>query len=307
MRFEEHHPMILLAYFVMVILCGMYYNHPVFLLLSFLSSFSYWSYWRIKKTANTKNASCLQTGTGIFWRFFFLVACIVLFAGYYGYGNHFGTTYLMKNRIGNYITLEALIYGIVIGMRIAIILMWMGCVHQVMTADKIVYLFGRISPRLSLYIAISLRTVPRIKEQARKINDAQSSIGKGMSQGNVIMRFRNGLRMLSILSTWSLEQFKNYSDSMKSRGYTLKGRTAFSIYRFSNFDRVFVIWISFLQTVLLCGAAFYQNTAEYNPKLFIYPVTPMSFFFYGAYMMFLGLPFLLNVHSCICKVKKTIC
>ena len=49
-------------------------------------------------------------------------------------------------------------------------------------------------------------------------------------------RLRHGLNMLSILVTWALENAIETSDSMRSRGYGLHGRTAFSIYRFTKRD-----------------------------------------------------------------------
>lgn len=57
-------------------------------------------------------------------------------------------------------------------------------------------------------------------------------------------RIHAGLNMLSILITWALENAIETSDSMRSRGYGLKGRTAFSIYHFTRKDKyVFGIMI----------------------------------------------------------------
>jgi energy-coupling factor transport system permease protein len=48
--------------------------------------------------------------------------------------------------------------------------------------------------------------------------------------------------------TWALENAIETADSMKSRGYGLKGRTAFSIYRFDKRDGRALIFL------LLCAA-----------------------------------------------------
>ncbi len=48
--------------------------------------------------------------------------------------------------------------------------------------------------------------------------------------------------------TWSFENAVETADSMKSRGYGLPGRTAFSLYRFSRRDRLLLLWLA------LCGA-----------------------------------------------------
>jgi energy-coupling factor transport system permease protein len=48
--------------------------------------------------------------------------------------------------------------------------------------------------------------------------------------------------------TWALENAIETADSMKSRGYGLKGRSAFSIYRFDARDRAALLFL------LTCGA-----------------------------------------------------
>ena len=87
--------------------------------------------------------------------------------------------------------------------------------------------FGRISPRLSLFLSILLRCVPRVKERARKIEISREGIGKGVRQGNILERFLHGLSLISIVITWTLEDFVESTVSMKSRGYSLRGRTGF--------------------------------------------------------------------------------
>ena len=90
------------------------------------------------------------------------------FALYYSSYHHFGITVLRQNFIGNNMTLESLVYGMVLGVSIAGVIIWFSCVHSVVSTDKVVYLFGRVSPKLSLFLAIFLRMVPRIKGEAKK-------------------------------------------------------------------------------------------------------------------------------------------
>ena len=78
--------------------------------------------------------------------------------------------------------------------------------------------------------------------------------------------------------------------SMKCRGYSLRGRTAFSIYRFDNRDRSFVIAIFACITVTLMAVMFNQTNIQYNPMIMMNRVTGMSMVFYGAYAVLLLLP-----------------
>ena len=86
MHFENYHPGILLLYFSTVILCTICFQHPVFLILSFVTSFlcSAW----------------LGTRKSIVIHLCFLPIAI-LFACYYAVGNHFGVTNLRQNMAGN--------------------------------------------------------------------------------------------------------------------------------------------------------------------------------------------------------------
>ena len=67
------------------------------------------------------------------------------------------------------------------------------------------------------------------------------------------------------------------SDSMKCRGYSLKGRTSFSIYRFDNRDRSFVIAIFLLLIITVCGWALDQTSIHYNPQIIMTGITFMSY------------------------------
>ena len=92
-------------------------------------------------------------------------------------GQHFGVTVLRQNFIGNNLTVESFVYGLVIGLRFATLCMWLEAIFRVVTSDKVVYIFGRVSPRLSLFLTILLRFIPRVGREARKINLAQKGIG----------------------------------------------------------------------------------------------------------------------------------
>lgn len=219
-----------------------------------------------------------------------LLAGAVGCSAWYAYYHHFGVTSLRTNFIGNQITLEAVAYGFVRGLTAAAVIQWFCCIFKLITADKIVYLFGRISPKLSLFLSILLRSIPRIGVRAGRIARSREGIGKGICQGNPLQRFRNLCSLISILITWTLEDFVESAVSMKSRGYSLKGRTAFSIYRFDNRDRSLVIVFFWCLTIVLMAVLFDQTTIYYDPMIVMNRITAMSCLFYAAYAVFLLLP-----------------
>ena len=279
MGFSACHPAICFLYFTCVIAVTLCVPHPVFLGIGLTCAFAY------SVMLNRKKAAVFG---GL------LLPLILLFAGYYASVHHFGVTVLFQNAIGNNMTLESAVYGVVLGITAATVMLWFSCVHAVFTADKVVYLFGRISPRLSLFAAVLLRAVPRCKTQARKINTARQGVGRGANQGNLLLRTGNALRIFSILITWGIETAAQISDSMRSRGASLRGRSAFSLYRFDNRDRALVIGMFTNMTIFVMGLLLQQGSVSYDPFLRMNPITPMSFVFYGGYGAFCLMPLILD-------------
>lgn len=280
MGFEQCHPAVNLIYFAAVLVGTLTFQHPVYLAISFLCAFAY----SVKR--NGRKAVVFNLCLAPF---------VAAFAMYYSSYHHFGMTVLRQNFIGNSVTLESLVYGFVLGLTAASVMIWMSCVFSVFSTDKVVYLFGRISPRLSLLLAILLRMVPRCKQEAGRVHKAQRGIGRGIHQGNILQRIRNTLCIFSMLITWVIDSLTIASESMRSRGSSLRGRTAFSIYRFDNRDRTYVIAQFTCLTVMLMAVLLGQTDMVYDPRILWKPITPMSWLFYAGYAVFCLMPVGLDI------------
>ena len=260
MGFERCHPAVNLIYFAAVVAAMITFQHPVFLAVSFLCAFAY---------------SIKRGGWKTLMFNLCLLPLIAAFALYYSSYTHFGMTVLQQNFVGNNMTLESLVYGIVLGVCVAGVCIWFSCVYSVFTTDKVVYLFGKVSPRLSLFLAILLRMVPRIKKEAKRINMAQQGIGRGTNQGNLWQKAGNCIRIFSMLITWTIDSLTVASESMRSRGSSLRGRKAFSIYRFDNRDRAYVIGMFLCLTLTMMAALLGQTDMVYDPKIIWTDVSPI--------------------------------
>ncbi len=285
MGFENCHPALNLIYFTAVLWGTLAFDHPVFLLISYICAFVY---------------SIKRNGIKALVFDIILIVFIIAFALYYSSYTHFGITVLDRNLIGNNMTLESLVYGLVLGIRVAAVMMWFGCIFSVFTSDKVVYLFGRVSPKISLFLSVLLRMIPRIKTEAKRINTAQSCIGRGVGQGNILCRVRNILRIFSILITWTIDSLSTVSVSMRSRGSTLRGRKAFSIYRFDNRDRAYTVLTFFVLTLTLMGVLLGQTGTVYDPRMILPPYTAASNIFYTAYAFLCIMPLCLELWTEYC-------
>ena len=280
MGFEFCHPAVNFIFFAAVIWGAVSFDHPLFLVVTFLCACAY----SIKK--NGKKA--------LFFAIC-LLPFVLLFALYYSSYNHFGVTVLKHNFVGNNLTVESLVYGIALGISVAAVLLWLSCLFKIMTTDKIVYLFSKLSPKLSLLLTILLRLWPRIKNEARRINSARQGIGRGVNQGTAFEKVKNGLSIFSMLISWIIGALATLSGAMKSRGSTLRGRTAYSIYRFDNRDRAFVLCQFFCLTLTAMAVILKFTTMVYDPKIIWKEPTALSMVFCIAYMLFCLMPLMLEL------------
>ena len=177
---------------------------------------------------------------------------------------------------------------------IAAVVAWFSCYTVVMTSDKFVYLFGRVIPVLSLVLSMTLRFVPRFRAQLQTISEAQRGIGRDVSGGPLLRRTRNAITVFSIMVTWALENAIETADSMKSRGYGLPGRTAFSIYRFDGRDKAALLWLGFCGAYLLSGWAAGGFYWRYYPTLRGAAATALSVSFQLVYLLLCLTPVILD-------------
>lgn len=237
--FSSFHPIINFLYFTLVIGFTMFLMHPIALAISLIASLTYSIY--------------LDGKRAVLFALKYALPVMCMAAIINPAFNHEGLTILTYFPNGNPLTLESILYGISAATMLAAVLLWFRCYNAVMTSDKFVYLFGRMIPALSLILSMTLRFVPRFAAQLKTIKDSQYYIGHSTSDGSLFQRLRNAIKILSILITWSLENALETADSMKSRGYGLRKRTAFSIYHFDSRDKIVLTWLITSGSFLLCG------------------------------------------------------
>lgn len=277
--FSSYHPLVNFLFFAQVLGFSMFLLHPLCLGISLVCAVGYDIYLSGRKAVGF----CLKG----------ILPMMVITALLNPLFSHEGRTILTYLPSGNPLTLESILYGLAAAGMLAAVVLWFACFNAVITSDKFVYLFGRVIPALSLVLSMALRFVPRFMAQLKVVTRAQKCIGKDPSQGSLIHRIRCAGSILSVMLTWALENGIDTADSMKSRGYGLPGRTAFSVYRFDNRDRQALVCLLVLGAAVLAGAAFDGLTWRYFPTV-KWSTTPLSFGVLAAYTALCALPLILN-------------
>ena len=164
-----------------------------------------------------------------------------------------------------------------------------------MTSDKFIYLFGKIIPSLSLIISMTLRFVPKFASQLKVVTNAQRCMGRDVRQGSIIKRVKNGLNILSIMTTWSLENAIDTADSMKARGYGTEKRTAFSIFTFDKRDKKALICILLLGAYTLLGNLMGGMYFRYFPSMKAAELSPFGISVFSAYLLLCMFPVIIEL------------
>ncbi len=280
-EFKKYHPFVNFMYFLAVIAFSMFFMNPVCLFISFISGFIY------SVMLNGKKA--------LKFNLVYLLPLMIISAFINPAFNHEGVTILTYLPSGNPLTLESIIYGIAAACMIACIICHFSCFNIIMTSDKFVYLFGKIIPSMSLILSMVLRFVPRFKEQIKIISNAQKCIGCDISDGNIIKRAKNGIKILSIMITWSLENSIETADSMKSRGYGLPGRTAYSNFVFDKRDAFALAAIVFFSLYVIIGAGTGNLYFRYFPSIKTVNITPYGVSVMAAYFLLFICPVIIEI------------
>ncbi|OMC63616.1 cobalt transporter [Paenibacillus odorifer] len=279
--FSTFHPFVNFLYFVVVLLFSMVFMHPIFQVIALISAVAY--------------SIMLKGNKGIRFNLLYMIPFLLFMAVMNPVFNHQGVTILFYLNNGNPITKESILYGVAAACMFVTVIIWFSCYNVVMTSDKFIYIFGKILPALSLIFSMVLRFVPRYLAQIKVISNAQKCIGRDVSQGNLLARARNGITILSIMTTWALENAIETADSMRSRGYGLPGRTSFSIFRLDARDKVALLIMTGLIALVAVGAVMGENTMRFYPSIKASAITPFSILIYIAYFALCMIPVLINM------------
>ena len=252
-EFKAYHPIVNFIYFVLVIGFSMFFMHPLCLFISLVCAFLYSVILKGKKAIKDN----------LIYMIPMMLAMIFINPLF----NHEGVTILKYLPDGNPLTLESVLYGIFASVMIASVICWFSCYNSVMTSDKFIYLFGRVIPSLSMIFSMTLRFVPKFSAQLKTVANAQKCIGRDVSNGSIIKRAKHGLSILSVMVTWALESSVETADSMKSRGYGVDKRTAFSIYTFDRRDAIVLLCILFFGIYVFVGSLMGAMYFKYFPYM----------------------------------------
>ncbi|MDD7512565.1 MAG: energy-coupling factor transporter transmembrane component T [Clostridiales bacterium] len=278
--FAEKHPLVTTVYYGMVVGITMFSDSIILNSLSLIFAFLY-------SVLLRKNVFLDLAKT---------VAFIVILATLINIlFTHNGSTVLFYIG-GNRITLEAFLYGLSMSLMFSAVIIWFFSFNTIMTSDKMIYIFGKLTPTLGLTVSMIFRLIPLLKSRFEEVKLGQLGLGRG-NVGSFIQKIKIISKEISILVSWSLESSIITADSMSARGYGLKGRTSFHLFKFLKEDVITIGIILLLALVVIAGKAkgvgliyYYpivqRGVTNLNPLITIVTIT--------SYLILLALPILVD-------------
>lgn len=276
--FSKLHPITLFTYFAVILLFSMLIRNPVTVSLSLFGGAAF--------------CCCLTNRDEKISDIKFYIPLAFLIALTNPLFSHNGKTPLFFLN-GNPITLEAVYCGIFIALMIISVLFWSKAYSKTVTSEKFLYLFGRVIPETALILSVALRYVPMMRAQAKKIRDAQKTLGL-YSKGSFTDNILSSVKVFSALIGWSLENAVETGKNMKARGWGYKKRTSFSVFKLRPADFVIMYISGVFSGVTLVGVFTGVFNFSFYPE-----ITPLDFsfssvFVYACFALLAFLPFFIE-------------
>lgn len=248
--FSEYNPIAIAIWFFAVTGVTMFCAHPVFIIISLFGAVTLF---------------IVRNGGGRGREHLFFILLFIVLALINPLVSHNGKTVLFV-LAHSPVTLEATLYGMNSAAMIVSVLYFFRSFTQIMTSEKLLYITGAFSPKLSLVLSMAMRAVPLFGSQTKRVNDAQKAMGL-YSDDNIIDDIRGKTRVFSILVTWALENGIITADSMAARGYGAGRRTNMKRFGFRRSDLVFTIAAVLLLIVTAAGFAADSLGFEFYPAI----------------------------------------
>ncbi|MEY8350984.1 energy-coupling factor transporter transmembrane component T [Bacillus cereus] len=277
--FSSLHPFVNFFYYIGVMILCMVCLHPLFLIGAIIAVVLL-----NKVQGNGEKMRKMMPSTLVFFVMVVILNPLL---------THRGATTLF--RLGdNRITLEACMYGLIMGLSLLAIMLIFTSYNDIISSQKFLYLFSRISPKVALLTMITVRFVPLFMRRLRQITLVQKTKGVQLDSGSFLERAKNGMKLLQVLLVCSLEDALQTADSMQARGFGVTKRSTYIRYQMSKQD-----WYIFVCLFVLFISCFILNYYGFG-KLVIYPrIESLAFHLYDGilfvlFMSFISLPILME-------------
>lgn len=194
--------------------------------------------------------------------------------------------YLWGNQ---FITLEAVAYGILMSMALLIILLLFASYNRSVSYQEMLYVLSKKFPNISMVIVMAMRFIPLLSYRLNEVNkvfrfEHQNSDAESRTRMDKI---KEKAQEMAVVVSWSLEEAMMTAKSMKARGYGITERTSYLSYKFRRTDKIFVLIIMVTAALSVMGLFLGYGRINVYPKInFSFHENPLNIY-YASFLIFL--------------------
>lgn len=232
------HPVTAFSYYAGALAMLLLFRHPVFLFTGFI----------LIMFVNFVQDRCRNLRR---WFFFILSSGLLLFIVnpiFNERGRH-----LLFELGSHRVTLEAVILGGMAALSVMGIIALFVSYNEIMTPNKLLFLFAKIMPQFTVLLMLTLRFIPLMRVRLGEIAAVQASKGINVASGTLRERAKNGMLYIQALLVFSLEESIQTADSMKARGYGSGRRSAYHRFRIRKLDVVSLCFLAAIFALAVYG------------------------------------------------------
>lgn len=166
------------------------------------------------------------------------------------------------------ITREALLYGIMSGIRIVYITIVFGFGNLIIHPDRTFGYFSKYIKKSALLMSMTIRLFPTIMTSFENILQVEKLRGNNMEQKGIKNKMKGAGNIVNILFLSSLEDASDMAESMHSRGYgALNKRSSYFKEKLSIYDKMVILFAGSEFIYLRYFIAKGYNKFDFYPKV----------------------------------------
>ncbi len=283
---QSFHPLTIIVYTGVLVFLALACNHPVLLFALYAVLF-----------VNIKIAGALSAYKTFFPFFVIMILMIILINPLF---SRLGSTVLFSLPelpvIGCVsFTLEALLYGIDMGLRLLVVVTTFFLYNQTVNPDRAFALFARLAPGTAMLVALTTRLIPHLAVRLRDIKEVQQTRGVDFDRPGLINKISSYYPLLKVILLTSLESALNIAEAIQSKAYGCGPRSYYNGEKVQLRD-IIVLSVSLAAlapgvTLLALGWAQYR----FYPQLGLLFAAPQQVFLLICLVIAALLPALLNL------------
>ncbi|MDP4171864.1 MAG: energy-coupling factor transporter transmembrane component T [Bacillota bacterium] len=279
-RFDRLHPLVSFCYFAGSIILLLAMLHPLFLGAAFVAvlavTFIY------DHGENLRKWTIFMFISGLF--------IAILNPVFNERGRH-----VLFVAYNHRFSLEAILIGGMNALSLMSIIALFVTYNEVMTPNKLLFLFSKIFPQFAVLLMLTLRFIPLMRRRLEEISAVQASKGIYVTDGKLRDRVKNGMLYVQVLLTYSLEEAIQTADSMKARKYGTGRRTSYEYFIFTKTDLAALFYLLILFGTVLYGRIKGLGYLNVYPLMEPLSLSPQEGVTFVLFLLFFIFPFVVEV------------